>query len=118
MSKQGDVVRVRVTDPRGNVKVRPVVILTSTSEIILDSPLVAVAVTSSFAAPTPKNMVELPWARPPIRTATGLVKRSAAVCDWLVTIKQSDIVETMGFVPTSKLLDVAALVQRLNTRPL
>jgi hypothetical protein len=89
------------------------VIVTAASDIVLDGPVTAVAVTTTFPEPAPHNIVELPW-HPRRHPATQLAKRSAAVCDWLVQLRPSDIQEVKGYVPTKTLLKIVERVAQLN----
>lgn len=104
--KQGDIVWSKVHDRNGNAKVRPVVIITASDEIIIDDSIVAVAITTTFAEPPPDYCVEIPWYRLGHRV-TGLKRRSAAVCNWMVEIHPSDIEgRPIGMVPKKYLLDI------------
>lgn len=91
-------------------------ILTSSDEILLDAEIVGVAVTSTLSDPSPPEYVLLPWSDRG-HPATGLRRRSAAVCNWLVRLHPSDIDETMGFVPTKTLLAIVEKVRMLNQEP-
>ena len=111
--RQGSIVWARVSGRPGKVKLRPLVVITATDEIVLDAPIVGVAITSTFPEPSPAQYVTLPWSadRHP---ATGLARRSAAVCNWLVELQPSDIEEIKGFVPTRYLLDILERVREFN----
>ncbi len=110
---QGSIVWAKVADPKGNRKLRPVVIISESSEMVLDSPLVGVAVTTSFPDPPPIEYVELPWGHPR-HPATQLGRRSAAVCRWLVELTPSQVEAVRGFVPTKTLLEIVRRVRKLN----
>ena len=80
---QGQIVQAEVCDPEGgNRKRRPLVIVTATSEISDQEPLVAVAVTSRFREPLQDDEVLLPWhpAGNVVRSSESLAWRSAAGC--------------------------------------
>jgi hypothetical protein len=109
---QGSVVWARVSDPRGHQKLRPLVILTDSSEIVLDSPVVGVAVTTSFPDPPTREYVELPWASHG-HPATRLRRRSAAACRWLVRLLPSEVEDVKGYVPSKVLLLVMQRVREL-----
>ena len=112
--EQGSIVWADAPDPRGNVKRRPLVILTATNEMLLDAPIVAVAVTTMYPKSPPREFVELPWSRPR-HPATGLAQRSAARCDWLVEIKPSQVAEFKGsYVPAKTLLEILERVADLQ----
>jgi len=101
----GAIVWAAIADPRGAVKVRPVVVATRTDEILLDQEWVGVAVTTTFGEPPPDSHVELPW-DPIGHPATRLRRRSAAVCDWLVRLRASDVKSVEGYVPGRILLRI------------
>ena len=95
------------------VKRRPLVIVTATNEMLLDAPIVGVAVTTTYPDPPPREFVELPWSR--LRhPATRLSARSAARCDWLVELRPSQVTEIKGYVPTKTLLEILERVADLQ----
>ncbi|MFH1109268.1 MAG: hypothetical protein V1790_08750 [Planctomycetota bacterium] len=110
---QGTIVWADVKSPSGDVKRRPLVILTETTESILDSPIVGVAITTSFPDPPDVGFVELPW-DPRGHSATRLRRRSAAACRWLVSLLPGDVVEVKGYVPQRTLLEIVRRVRGLN----
>lgn len=110
---QGSIVWADVADPRGQVKRRPLVIVTASDELILDAPLVCAAITTTFPEPPPRAYVELPWYSRG-HPATRLRRRSAVACHWLVPLKPSDIVETKGYVPTRVLIEILERIRELN----
>lgn len=111
--EQGSIVWAEIPDPRGHVKRHPVVIITDASEIVLDSPVIGVAVTTTYPEPPLREHVELPWSRQR-HSATRLARRSAAVCNWLVRLLPSQVIEVRGFVPTKTLLEIVKRVRELN----
>ena len=112
---QGTIAWAEVDDPKGRKKkTRPIVIITKTTEIVRDQPIVAVAITTTYPDPPTDEYVELPWIRWH-HPATGLNKRSAAVCNWVIPVKPSEIKEIRGYVPTKYLLQIVQNVRRLNT---
>ena len=114
--QQGSIVWVSVSDPNGvNPKERPAVVVTPTEEIVSGEAIVLVAVTSTFTRPLPANRIELPWhtAGHPV---TGLKRRCVAVCDWLITIDQTAIINIAGNVPNRVLNTILALLSPLNTQ--
>jgi len=102
---QGSIVWVTMKDRRGFNKRRPGVVLTADDEILLDGPVVVAAITTTYGDPPPQNVVELPWSRQGI-TRTGLRRRSAVVCDWLIDAAISDLDDTGHFVPTRYLIEI------------
>lgn len=110
--QQGSIVWVKVKDQAGrNPKCRPAVVVTPSAEIVPGETIVVVAATSSFSRPLPQNQVALPWQHGK-HPQTGLYKECIAVCDWLVEIDQSQIVELVGVCPSSTL---SAILSKLPT---
>lgn len=101
--KQGLIVWVSVADPNGFAKRRPVVIIGETESAPPESPLVGVAITTTYPEPAPPGYIELPW-DPTGRATTRLRRRSAAVCNWLVTFGPGQVESIAGEVPAETLL--------------
>ena len=110
---QGDIVWARIADPRGNVKRRPVIIVTATDDIILDGPVAAVAITSTVPETLTREYGDLPWSHMG-HPATGLRRRSAAVCNWPIQLRPSDVDEVKGFVPTKTMLRILERKRELD----
>ncbi len=85
----------------------------ATEDILLDGPVVGVAVTTTYPEPPPTNCVTLPWSERG-HPATGLRRRSAAVCDWLVSFRPSEAVTEGGHVPGRTLQAILSTVRDLN----
>lgn len=113
--QQGSIVWDTVADARGFTKrnPRPVVIITATEEIFLDQPIVGVAVTTRFHDPPSREEVLLPWDRQG-HPATGLRHPSAAVCNWLVPVRRSELGQIEGYAPKRVLLEIIKRVAELN----
>jgi len=111
--EQGSIVWVDIADPRGVRKRRPAVILSASDEKLPDAPVEAVAITTTFPDPIPHTHIELPW-HPKRHPATGLTRRSAAVCSWLVELRPSQAVEPEGYVPTNVMLRIVERVAELK----
>jgi len=113
--KQGSIVWDSVPDQRGNVKTnpRPIVIITATGEILLDQPVVGVAVSTRVSEPRSIDEVRLPYSRFG-HPATRLRRRCVAVCYWLVEVRPSDLGLVEGYVPTRILLKILRRVRELN----
>jgi hypothetical protein len=94
----GQIVLANVSDGHGNTKVRPIVIVTPTDEIVAEQPIRAVCISTQIEDPVPPEHIELPWSNPR-HPRTGLNKRNVAKCNWLVTVSASDVIEVRGFVP-------------------
>jgi hypothetical protein len=103
--RQGSIAWAEVTDSRGNVKRRPVVVVTGDAELSTELIVVAVAVTTTYADPAPVDHVPLPW-DPLGRSATRLTRRSAAVCSWLLPVQKDQVEATAGFVPQTVLIEI------------
>jgi len=99
-------------DPQGrNPKVRPAVVLTSTSEIHPDGEIVIAAVTSQTDTVPAGLAVELPWHRHG-HPRMKLNRRNVVVCDWTVTIRVEDIRSLGGHVPLPELARILSIVMR------
>jgi hypothetical protein len=116
MLRQGSIVQALVCDPQGrNPKVRPLVVITPTSEILASKLLVGVAITGQFSNPLCRDEVALPY-HPGGRASSGLRKPSVAKCTWLVTVRPEDIAEHKGFLSAERLLAVLSAVQSLEDK--
>lgn len=112
--QQGHIVWAVIFDPQGkNPKRRPAVIITCTDEIQPGEPLVVATITSRLVKPLPKDHVELPWHRNG-HPKTSLRKWCAAVCSWLVAIRESDIEKVGGIVPARKMLEIVDKLPKLS----
>jgi hypothetical protein len=115
MAEQGDIVIVvDLLDPQGrNPKDRACVLVSSAEKIAAGGPLDVVAITTLLPDPLPFDHVPLPWhaGRHP---RTGLNKRNAAVCSWLVEVEATRIVRTIGHAPGKHLLRIASVLQALR----
>jgi mRNA-degrading endonuclease toxin of MazEF toxin-antitoxin module len=101
--EQGRIVLAEIHDPQGrNPKIRPLVIVSETEEIRSDQSFLCVAITSTLPRKLPEDCVLLTYhARGHPRT--GLKKRCAAVCSWLVEIQEEDIQRFIGEVSPTEL---------------
>lgn len=113
MLRQGSIVWAQATDGRGNTKRRPVIILNATEEIQRSDELIGVAVTTTYGDPPKNTEIELPWfaKRHP---RTGLTRRSAAACDWLVSFPTAGIEDHGYFVPSALMAKIVAVVSDKN----
>lgn len=104
--RQGQIVLVTVTDPRGaNPKPRPAVILTGTDELQAADEIVVAAISTVFEPPLPKDWIEIPWSGDG-RSKTGLTRPSVVKCHWLKRIRRSDILHIVGYLPAEYLVKV------------
>lgn len=89
---QGRIVWIEVADARGNVKRRPVVLITSDDEIDTAAELVGVVCshTSVHVKPRPNDYIEVP--HDPSRVCrTKLRKPTVAVCRWAVSLSKAEL---------------------------
>jgi len=96
--RQGHIVFARVDDGCGNIKRRPVLILSEDADIAAGRPIVAVAVTTTYPDPPPSVAVELPWHRDGA-ASTGLRRRSAAIATWAVVVDAAAVERVVGVAP-------------------
>jgi hypothetical protein len=96
-----DILFAEVLDPNGrNPKVRRVVVLTPDVALAAGFPVVVAGVTGTLPSPLTADHVLLPYKNPPGRhPKTGMTKRAAVLCTWVVPIGQSEIRGRSGFVP-------------------
>lgn len=103
---QGRIIWASLPDPEGkNRKDRPAVILTRTDELQSNEPFVVVAATTTFREPLPPSSVKLPW-HPRGAVRTRLRKPTVAVCNWLITIREQDILDFGGIVPADVMMKI------------
>lgn len=104
--RRGSIVWALIRDPRGqNPKWRPIVIVSPTHEIGPDKPLAGVAVTTTATDPPPPECVELPW-DPSGKAATGLTRRSCAVCNWVIRVLPADVDPSDKYVPQAAMSEI------------
>jgi mRNA-degrading endonuclease toxin of MazEF toxin-antitoxin module len=109
--KQGEILWATCTDPQGaNEKRRPVVVVTRSEEIERGEPIIAAAITTTLPEPLTDEFVELPWHRDG-SARTGLRKRCAVYCRWLMELNPDDVEKSQGHVPGGKLKEI---IERLN----
>ncbi len=114
--QQGRIVWVELFDTqRRNPKIRPAVILTSTSEIKQDGEVVVAALSSQVDQSPPEVSVELPWHRDG-HPRTKLNRRNVVVCTWLSTIPVNSIESTNqgGIVPFAQMAKILEIVKSLS----
>jgi mRNA-degrading endonuclease toxin of MazEF toxin-antitoxin module len=114
-SRFGDVVIVAgLLDPQGrNPKDRACVIVTKTVEIAEGGPLDVVAITTLLPDPLPFDHVPLPWHRQG-HARTGLNKKNAAVCSWLMEVEASRLIRAIGHVPGEPMLRIESVLRVLR----
>ena len=97
---------VDVPDPSGqNPKTRRVVVITPDAALAAGFPIVVAAVTGSLPPILNVDYVLLPYKNPPgtRHPKTGLTKRAAVLCSWIVIIDRDDVVGRSGFVPPAQM---------------
>ena len=109
----GRIVWATIPDPNGvNPKRRAVVLLVGEKDLPTpSSPLLGVAVTSTFKKPLAEDQVSLSWN--PQKAGTGLTKPCVAVCSWLVAIHRADIADNdiSGVVPPRQMVEIQQKVK-------
>jgi mRNA-degrading endonuclease toxin of MazEF toxin-antitoxin module len=115
---QGTILLVRVAGQRVPqlVKLRPVVVITPTNAIRTDKSFEAVAITTTFPKQLPDDHILLPYQRTG-HPYTGLNKKAAAVCSWIVSVAHGDVVRPKGYLPAAYLYDVLKKVDGLRGNP-
>ena len=115
MPSQGDIVIIdSLLDPQGrNPKDRACVLIGPQEQIDAGGPLDVVAITTLLPDLLPFDHVLLPWdfRRHP---RTGLNKRNAAVCTWVVEVDASRIIRRIGHVPGKQFLQIAVVLRALQ----
>jgi len=112
----GSVVWVTTRDPNGvNPKKRPAVVLSPTEEIHRGSDLRLVAITGTLPDTLTEDYISLPW-QAQGRCATGLKKRSAVYCAWLLLdIPQGEVSQPTGRVPGALLDQIVDRIRALDS---
>lgn len=95
-----------VLDPNGrHPKRRPIVIVTSQSDMDSHEEILAVAITTQIPEPLPADAIELPWQHNG-HPRTKLARPCIARCDWIVSLTKSDILQIGGVVPEPLLREI------------
>jgi hypothetical protein len=96
-----DIVFAEIPDTNGlNPKVRRAVVLTPDDALAAGFPIVLAGITATLPDPLTADFVVLPWKNPPGRhPKTGMTKRGAVLCTWLIPINANDVLGRSGFVP-------------------
>src|SRR5688572_2032922 len=110
MIRQGSIVMALVVDPAGgNVKERPLVVVSPKNAIDAGEPIVAVAISTQISEPLSPTEVKLPY-HPRGTARTGLTRPCVAKCNWLCTLQQSELRATKGYVSGNVLNRILAIV--------
>ena len=111
--RYGRIVYAWIEDRNGHGKLRPALIVTPDEEISESAELVVVAITTTFADPPPPYCVPLPW-YPRGHPVTHLHQRSAAVVNWLRSVRAADIVGFGGNVPAKTMRLIQAKLDEVE----
>lgn len=116
--QRGRIVWTNVIDPQGNsCGPHAVIILTPNEDIAAATYLRGVVISDEYGYTTAEMRVELPWeCRPGGHPRTGLKTKCAAICNWIVLIRKSDIHENnLGrWTPAKQLLPIVKKVAELG----
>lgn len=90
-----------VLDPNGrNPKMRRVAVLTPDDALTAGFPIVVAGITGTLPTPLTEDFVALPYRNPPgHHPVTGLNKKAAVLCTWLVALAQNEVRGWSGIVP-------------------
>ena len=82
-------------------------VLTPDISLLAGFPIVVACVTGTLPDPLTTDYVILPYKNPPGRhPRTGLTKKAAVLCTWVVKITCKDIKGRSGFVPSNDMNSV------------
>lgn len=102
--QQGSVIRAWVTDPNGgNPKTRPLVVVSTNSDISREGTFIAVAITGHPpGSALESDEVPLPW-NAEGRCKSGLSKPSVAKCSWMRELPLAAVVDIKGHLRGTEL---------------
>jgi mRNA-degrading endonuclease toxin of MazEF toxin-antitoxin module len=104
---QGRILEATVPDRRGgNHKRRPLVIITPTEDIEPGKPFQVVCLSTKITEYPSIYNVFIPGPRPGKKAITLISQDCVAVCEWVLSIKESDIAGLLGPLPPRYLLQV------------
>jgi mRNA-degrading endonuclease toxin of MazEF toxin-antitoxin module len=110
--EQGRIIWAELPSSDGTqVKRRPAVVVTPTSEIASGKPFMVVAATTKFGDPLPLDHVLLPW-HSAGKARSQLRQPTAAVCTWLFEIEDTDIHKFGGVLPSSVMLEIDKILKQ------
>ncbi len=112
----GSVAWAELEDDNGFGKVRPVVIVTPTSEIVPGKSVRVVAITTRLPPILPDDHVLLPWDAQG-KARSGLRRRCAAVASWQAEVPVDCVRQVVGILPPTIVDEVLAKVAATLTRP-
>jgi mRNA-degrading endonuclease toxin of MazEF toxin-antitoxin module len=112
--EQGRIVLAEIPDPQSrNPKIRPLVIVSDSEEIRSDQGLLCVGITSTFPRKLPDDCVLLAY-HPRGHPRTGLKKRCAAMCSWLVEIDEEAVHRYIGMASPRELEQILDVLESLE----
>jgi mRNA-degrading endonuclease toxin of MazEF toxin-antitoxin module len=109
----GQIIWADISDANGIIKTRPAVIITPDDQITPGGIFQVVAITSTLTDPLPADQVLLPW-HAQGHPRTGLKRKCAAVCSWMVNLSAKDVQSIAGRVPGPIFAQIAA---KISSRP-
>jgi mRNA-degrading endonuclease toxin of MazEF toxin-antitoxin module len=109
----GQVVWVTIADQNGISKMRPAVVVTPDDAIASSGLVDVVAITSTLPTALPDDHILLPW-HAQGHTRTGLNRKCAAVCSWVVQVSVDDIDSVAGLITGSTL---AEILKKIGPKP-
>ncbi len=74
-----------------------------------------VAITTVLPDPLPSDYVPLPW-HAQRHPRTGLNKRNAAVCSWLVAVDAGRVARNIGHVPRTPLIKINLVLELIRAQ--
>ena len=112
----GRIVRVNIPDSLGNATHdHPAVILSSAEDIARGDPIFVAAISTRRDLSPKEQQVWLPSNRGPGgHSLTKLTRNCAVICNWVVRIKASDILEFKGIVPAYAMNLIEEKVRKLK----
>lgn len=112
--EQGRIIKARVEDPQNrNPKVRTLLIVTPSEEIDSADTFSCVAITGTLPKKLPDDCVLLRYHNRG-HPQTGLTKRCAAMCSWLVELRSNQIISFVGRVSDRELSAVLGILEKLD----
>ena len=112
----GSVVWAELEDSNGFRKVRPVVVVTPTTDIDAGRPMRVVAITTRLPDPLPDDHLLLPWERQG-KARSGLRRRCAAVASWQAEIAVGDVQQVVGVLPPTVIVELLEMVSATLSPP-
>jgi mRNA-degrading endonuclease toxin of MazEF toxin-antitoxin module len=109
----GQVVWVAIADHNGIRKTRPAVVVTPNDDIDATGLADVVAITSTLQMPLADDHVLLPW-HPQGHPRTGLKRKCAAVCSWVVQVSVDDVETVAGSITGATL---AEILRKIRSEP-